>query len=199
MPIQSLFNTEAVSRLIRTRRSIFPRQYSGEVIPRESIELMLENAHWAPNHGHTEPWFFKVFTGEGLKNLGEAHSGMYKTQTPEDKFTPVKYDKLRNNPLKCSHIIAICMRAGTNPKIPETEEIAAVAAAVQNMHLTATALGIGGYWSSGGATYTDEMKTWLGLSPTDKCLGFFYLGVPTGEWPEGLRKTTWQEKVEWVE
>ncbi|MDX2249727.1 MAG: nitroreductase [Bacteroidia bacterium] len=199
MALQVLFDADTITQLIRFRRSVFPRQYSGEVIPREKIELLLENAHWAPNHGQTEPWFFKVFAGEGLKKLGEAHAKMYEALTPEENFNSIKYEKLRNNPLKCSHIIAICLRAGTNPKIPEIEEIAAVAAAVQNIHLTATALGLGGYWSSGGMTYREEMKTLLGLSPTDRCLGFFYLGVPTGEWPEGFRKSTWQEKVEWVE
>ncbi|MEZ4827803.1 MAG: nitroreductase [Bacteroidia bacterium] len=199
MPELTVFDIDSVSRLIRTRRSVFPRQYSGEVIPREKIELLLENAHWAPNHGLTEPWFFKVFTGDGLKRLGEAHADLYKALTPEDKFSPVKAEKLRYNPEKSSHIIAICMRPGTNPKIPEIEEIAAVASAVQNMHLTATALGIGGYWSSGGMVYREEMKAVLGLSPEEKCLGFFYLGMPTGAWPEGVRKSTWQEKVEWVE
>ena len=34
--------------------------------------------------------------------------------------------------------------------MPEWEETAAVACAVQNMHLTLTAEGLAGYWSSGG-------------------------------------------------
>ena len=46
-----------------------------------------------------------------------------------------------------SCLIAICLRR--QPRNPEWEEVAAVACAVQNLHLMATALpGVCGYWSS---------------------------------------------------
>lgn len=193
------FDIDAVNQLIRLRRSIFTRQMSDEAIPREKIELILENAHWAPNHGHTEPWFFKVFSGDARAKIGAAHAALYEAETTSETFSQKSYDKLFIRPTQCSHVIAICMRRGDNPKIPEIEEVAAVAAAVQNMHLTATALGIGAYWSSGGKTYSDGMKEILGLRPEDKCLGFFYLGYLKGSWPEGSRKTGWEAKVVWEE
>ncbi len=56
------------------------------------------------------------------------------------------------------------------------EEIAATAAAVQNMHLTAHAYGLGAYWSTGGITFIEEAKALFNLGPDDKLMGFFYLG-----------------------
>ena len=192
------FDLEQVDKLIKNRRSIFPQDYSGEIIPKAKIETLLEHAHWAPNHGKTEPWFFKVFAGEGLKKLAEAQARMYKELSGEN-FVEKKYNKLGKRPLQASHVIAICMKRGSNPKIPELEEIEAVSAAVQNLWLSATAMGLAGYWSSGGVTYKDEMRDWLGLGAEDKCLGFFYLGMPKEGWVKGSRQSDWQSKIEWVE
>ncbi len=193
------FPLDDISRLIRQRRSIFPPQYTDEVIPREHIELLLENAHWAPSHGRTEPWFFKVFHGDALARFGEVHAALYKEHMDEDKFKPMKYDKLKLRATQCSHIIAICMKRGHKPKIPVIEEVEAVACAVENLWLTATALGIAGYWSSGGMTYHQSMKDFLGLGEEDQCLGFFMLGMPKEDaWPTGKRENPWQDKVEWI-
>jgi len=99
--------------------------------------------------------------------------------------------------LLSSAVIAICMRRQETEKIPEIEEIAAVACAVQNMHLTATAYGLACYWNTGGITYSDEMKQFLGLGEKDRCMGFFFLGYPADAWPQGQRKPI-EYYTEWV-
>ena len=193
------YDVEEVHKLIRQRRSVFPQQFSGEAVSREEVEVLLENAHWAPTHGRTEPWLFKVYSGEALARLGKAHAEMYKIHKSPDEFQERKYEKLARRPTECSHVIAICMKRGDNPKIPEVEEIEAVAMAVQNLWLTANAMGLAGYWSSGGMTYHSSMHEYLELGPEDKCLGFFMLGRPKEEWPRGKRRVSWREKVEWIE
>lgn len=63
--------------------------------------------------------------------------------------------------------------------MPEWEELAATAAAVQNLHLMGTALGAAGYWTSWGpeeARDSLHVKDWLGIEPQDRCLGVFLLG-----------------------
>ena len=99
-----------VSELIRKRRSIFPKSYNGKPISREIVQEVLENANWAPTHKMTEPWRFKVMAGGGLERLSQFLSAYYKEHTPADKFSEVKFKKLKNNPLKASCIIAICMK-----------------------------------------------------------------------------------------
>ncbi|MEM7372928.1 MAG: nitroreductase [Bacteroidota bacterium] len=193
----STYHFEEIQRLIRNRRSIFPVDYSDATVSRETVELMLESANWAPNHGHTEPWHFVVFEKEGREAFGLAHAELYRSETPAENFQQKKYDKLKTRPTLCSYFIAICMKRGDNPKIPEIEEIEAVACAVQNMHLTATALGVAGYWTSGGMTYHPKMKELLKLREEDRCLGFFYVAKSDRQWPEGRRKSDWREKVEW--
>lgn len=195
--METQYPIEDINTLIKNRRSIFPKQYTGEKIDDEIIEQLLENANWAPNHGKTEPWRFFVFAGEGLKTFADFQSQLYKELTSEGDFNDAKYQKLQNSPLKASHVIAIAMKRQSSEKIPEIEEVEAVACAVQNMYLTATAYGVGAYWASGGITYKEEAKEFFGLGPNDKLLGFFYVGVPSTESKEGVRGD-YKEKVTWI-
>lgn len=193
------FNPDDISRLIRHRRSIYPVQYSGEIIKKEIIEEILKNANWAPTHKLSEPWRFTVFSGEGRKKLGGFMSDLYKETTAKKGFfNESKFEMLKNKPRLASHVISIGMKRDEKERLPEIEEIEAVACAVQNMCLTAAAYGVGCYWGSGGITYFEEAKPFFGLGPKDKLLGFMFLGYPKSAWPEGKRKPI-RDKVTWVE
>ena len=182
------YNVEEINHLIRNRRSVFPDQFdAGRHIPDEIIHQILENATWAPNHGHTEPWHFVLFTGEGLKKLAAFQSELYK-ETAGEKFKETTYLKQQRNPLLASHVIAICMKRDPNKKHPEIEEIEAVACAVENIYLSVTAYGLGGYWTTGGVTYNEKAKPFFGLDKEDRLLGFFYIGYVAIPSPNAKRK-----------
>lgn len=190
-------NPQFFNQLVRTRRSVFPDQFDhGKKIPDEIITQVLENATWAPNHGRMEPWHFTVFSGEGLQKLARFQSEFYK-QEAGDAFVEAKYIKLQNQPLKASHIISIGMKRTTTKNIPEIEDMLAVACAVQNIYLSITAYGLGGYWTTGGVTYIEKAKSFFGLEEPDKLLGFFYVGyiaLPS----TGATRLPLEEKVKWV-
>ncbi len=179
--------------LIRKRRSVFPDQYNGKPIARETIEKILETANWAPTHKKTEPWRFKVMTGESREKLGVFLSNKY--VATEDRPKKIKIRKLMENPRKAAAIIAICMQRDPKESLPVWEEVAATAMAVQNMWLACTELGIGCYWSSPGLIrYMDEF---LPMDPGEECLGFFYMGHYDGNLEEGERGPL-SEKVAWL-
>ena len=191
------YNVEEINDLIRNRRSVFPKQFAeGKKIDDAVVTQILENATWAPSHGQTEPWKFVVFTGEGLQKLSTFQAELYKKEAG-DNFKEATYKNLSANPLKASHVIALCLKRDPNKKFPEVEEIAAVSCAVQNMYLSTTAYGVGGYWTTGGVTYKQSAKEFFGLGEDDKLLGFFYLGQVAVPSPAGKRKPV-EEKVEWV-
>ena len=191
------FIAEELNRLIRHRRSVFPKQFDeGKKVPDEIIQQALENASWAPSHGNLQPWKFVVFTGEGLQKLAQFQSELYKETTP-DNFKQATYETLQSNPLKASHVIAICMKRDPNKKFPEVEEICATATAVQNIYLTVSAYGLGGYWTTGGVTYRPQAKAFFGLNEDDRLLGFFYIGYIAVPSPDNKRAPI-EEKVEWV-
>ena len=191
------YNIEEINQLIRNRRSVFPKQYDeSKKVDDAIVRQIVENATWAPNHGCTEPWRFVVFTGEGLRKLAEFQSELYK-KLSGDNFKEATYNTLKTNPLKASHVIAVCLKRDPNKKFPEMEEIAAVACGVQNMYLTATAYGLGCYWTTGGVTYREQAKPFFGLEADDKLMGFFYIAHVAVPSPAGKRKPV-EEKAEWV-
>ena len=190
------YNVGEFNQLIRNRRSVFPKQLQeGRVVPDEIILQILENANWAPSHGQTEPWHFVVFSGEGLKKLAHFQSNLYK-EISGTHFKEAKYNNLQKNPLMASHVIALCMKRDDSKKIPVIEEVEAVACAVQNIYLSVTAYGLGGYWTTGGVTYYEEAKSFFGLTEEDKLLGFFYIGYIAVPSPDGKRKPV-EEKIVW--
>lgn len=180
--------------LIARRRAVFPAQYNDKPILRKDIEKILEAANWAPTHKKTEPWRFKVITGEGKARLAVFLSEKYQEITPKPK--QIKINKLRDNPQRAGAIIAICMQRDPEERIPEWEEIAAVAMAVQNMWICCTDLGIGAYWSS--PSLIAHMKAFFDLDEGERCLGFFYMGYYDVDLDPGQRQSV-EEKVTWIE
>jgi nitroreductase len=189
------FSPEAINTVIRNRRSIFPQSYIQKEIPREIINTILENANYAPTHKLTEPWRFMVFQGESLKRLASFFSERYRSQTAPEAFSQARYDAAGEKVMKSDCVIVI--NAELHPeKLPEWEETAAVACAVQNMWLTATAYGIGSYWSSPGVL--KELGEFLTIEGSQKCLGLFFMGYhDSPEFP--ARRTPIADKVIWAE
>jgi nitroreductase len=132
----------------------------------------------------------------------------YKNETPEDKFSQAKFQKKSESAETSSCIMAICVQLPSKADNPLIEEICSVATAVQNMHLVATAHGVGAYWSTGGIYGTFDkdvyhvasnpscLKEFLKLE-NQLCIGWFYIGSYFGNvgdakqtktWPTGRRK-----------
>lgn len=191
------FNLSEITEVIRERRTIYPEQYSERKVHKEQIDLILNNALWAPTHGNTQPWRFKVFMEEGREKLSSFLAETYLKLTPEEAQNDQKLAKLLTRPKMASAVIAVCMERQPEEKIAEIEEIEAVACAVQNMHLTCTAYGLGGFWASPTLIYTPEMNEFLGLGEKDKCLGLFYIGYPSIDWPKAHRKPL-EYVTEWI-
>ncbi len=202
----------AASALIRRRRTIKPEQMDNRAVDKRFVAAILENANWAPSHALTEPWRFTVFTGEAREDLAAFLRRLYVLKTAEEDFREDKLEKLGINPLRADVAIVIGMKRQDSEKIPEVEEIEAVACAVQNMHLTASAIGLGAFWSTPPIVYTAEMSKFIELDPErDQCLGIFYLGWPEeagsdekaesaedDKWPKGKRGSV-AEKIIWKE
>ncbi|MGV3559153.1 nitroreductase family protein [Larkinella arboricola] len=186
---------ELINQIIRTRRSIFPPEYIDKEIPREVIEAIVENANFAPTHRLTQPWRFTIFRGNGLVKLADFLGDQYRQTTPPALYSDAKYETTRTKILRASCVMAINMQLHSD-KVPEWEELAAVACAVQNMWLTATAMNVGAYWSTPGGL--EALGEFLNLDPSQKCVGLFYMGYhQSGEKP-AVRKPI-EEKLTWVE
>ena len=205
--------------LIRHRRSIFPKQYTGEALPRDVISDMLEAARFAPSHKLTEAWRFVIFESEESRaELGKFMAEQYRSaqEMAGKEVLQAKYDKKMKNSAVSSHVLAVVVNTDSQQN-PAWEEIASVSMAVQNMLLVATAHGAGAYWSSGsvvdGSAKVDDGKMprssittvfnsgWreiLKLSENEYCLGLVFVGTCKQgmKWPSGKRSDI-NDKTEW--
>ena len=191
------YNLSEINDLIRNRRTIYPEQFSARKVHKEQVELLLNNAQWAPTHGNTQPWRFKVFTDAGLQKLSDFLGKTYLELTPVEDQNDMKLAKMIARPLKSSVVIAICMERQKDERILEIEEIESVACAIQNLHLSCTAYGLGGFWATPKLIYHQKMNDFLNINEKDKCLGLFYIGYPSIDWPKAHRKPL-EYTTEWI-
>src|ERR1044072_1039473 len=119
--------------------AIHNRHSQGKVkpdpVPRELIEKLLDAAAQAPNHYKVRPWRFVVLTGEGLRKLGDVRAASQHERHPE--FPRESFDKCRSLPLRAPLVMAVAVDKPSEVKVLEIENVAAAAAATQNLLLAA--------------------------------------------------------------
>lgn len=189
---------EIIQKVIRNRRTCKPALMNGKKIEDAIIRQLLELADWAPTHAHTEPWRFVVFANDAVKRFCSDHAELYK-EASGDKFEKAKYEKILHNGDAASHIIAVYMKRGNNPKITVTEEVCAASAAVENLLLGAASLDIAALWSTGGLTFHPAMKQYFGLQEEDQMIGLLFLGYSDNPPKKGERIVPLDNKIDWRE
>jgi nitroreductase len=188
-----------VIRAIETRQSI--GHMKQDPVPKELIERILESAVHAPNHRITEPWRFHVFTGKGRGELARARATIARLQADaeaeDEKLAAGRISRERKKAFRAPVVIAVICKAGRD-EVETLENYAACAAAVQNMQLTAHALGLGAMWRTGSSAYHEHMREFFGLKEGDTIVAHLYVGYPDmGERPR--RRAPAKEKTVWHE
>jgi nitroreductase len=141
-------------KAIRKRRSV--RKFSGEMVPREILEKIVDAGRLAATGSNRQPWDFIVVTDAGMM----------------DKLTVVgKWMR------KAGAIIAVVLDPYSRWWLEDGS------AAIENMLLASTALGYGSCWVEGDALpLEDEFKTLLCIPKGKRLLALVPVGVPV-EWP----------------
>ncbi|WDF61739.1 nitroreductase [Flavobacterium sp. KACC 22758] len=186
-----------ISKIIRTRRSVYADEFIKQNIPDELLNEILINATYAPTHKMTEPWRFIVFKDRYLEQLGSFLADYYRDFYFE-KFSAdeaeEKYNLLKEYPLNSACAIGVVMVRNTKINLPEWEEVAAVSCAVQNIALSCTAHDIGSYWST-SAGAVDYVKQ-FDLAENEQSLGLIYVGYyPEDLEPSKKKRTPISNKV----
>jgi len=111
-----------VLEVIKKRRTV--RKFTDEEVTDEQVETILEMAMYAPTYMNRQPWHFVVIRNKGLQGrLGEALG-------------------IRPYIQEASVVIAVY----GDPEISNTWDLDG-SAAIENMLITATALGLGSAWA----------------------------------------------------
>ena len=208
----SLPSRESALELIKSRRSIMPKDLNGEDVSQEEVETLLEAANWAPTHHRGEPWRYTVVQGgAGVSDYLDMIEEWYSEH--KEEITDQEYQQYTKKiagcknvwPGKVSHLIVIGMARQPleEKRLPEWEEICATASSVQNLHLAVTSIpGLGGFWSSHTwcRSFRDSaaMREFCKLKDEDdRVFGCFVLGrVDSDKSFKGHRRDI-SEKVTW--
>ncbi|RLB44129.1 MAG: nitroreductase [Deltaproteobacteria bacterium] len=178
-----------VFEAIKGRRSC--RSFLEESIPEETIIKIIEAGTWAPSPLNAQPWEFiviedqttkeKIFEeAERCRNWGLETSGW-------KWLGKYRVDFLKSAPVLIA-VVGDPKKTGLDAFLEEGNVgyQYACAAAIQNMHLAAHALGLGTLWF----TLYDKknMRAILEIPPEKNPVSILCLGKPAGETPASPRK-----------
>lgn len=148
---------------------------------RADLERILAAGVRAPDHGRLEPWRFRVLRGDARQVLADALAEF--TRRTQVAASPEQIEASRAKALRAPVVVVVAARIRRGHKVPEIEQVLAVAAALQNMVLAAHALAFGTMWKTGPAAYDADVKRALGLEADDHIVGFLYLGTAQAHAP----------------
>lgn len=154
---------------IRKRRSV--RNYTGDPVPREDLEKIVDAGRWAASGNNRQPWEFIVITEKSTINQLKAAAHW-----------------LEN----AGAVIAVVMDPTSRWWIEDGS------AAVENMLIASTAMGYGSCWLEGYTILREEQFKALLNVPRDKRLfTLVSIGV-AAEWPSKEKKSL-EQVIHWEE
>jgi len=140
------------------------------------LARILDAAAHAPDHGRLRPWEFIVLDADLRDGFASAAAAAKRVRLPnmtEDEFAAERQKVLRSPTI----IVAGCRVRRDQTRIPEIEQVVAVAAAIQNLFLAAHDLGYGVMWKTGAAAYDAAVKRAVGLAEDDHIVGIMHVGT----------------------
>lgn len=139
-----------------------------------ALTSLLAAADTAPDHGLLHPWRFHVLADEDRARVSTAYGDAQRARHDDAGLI----DRAAAKPLRGPCVIAAFARTVEHPKVADWEQLAAAAAAVQNLCLAATALGYGSAWRTGWFVEHEAVRTALGAGDDERVIGMIHLGTP---------------------
>ncbi|MGX4803944.1 nitroreductase family protein [Bradyrhizobium guangdongense] len=163
--------------LLKTRRSVKPREMTGPGPSPAELETILTIGARVPDHGKLAPWRFIVFEGEARQRAGEVIAKVFARKNPGAPAADIEIERKRliDAPL----VIGIVSFTKPHPKVPAWEQELSAGASAMNIVTAATALGYGAAWLTGWFAFDRDVLDGLGLKADEKLAGLVHIGKPT--------------------
>lgn len=190
---------------IKSRRSI--RKYKNIDVPKQMIKEILQSGILAPSSKNRQPWKFIVVTGNAKNDMiAVMRKGLVREKTKPLLSESVQYLSGAEYTLKimeqASVVIFIANSLGMdlhtslNPeeRIYEICNAQSIGAAIENMTLTATELGLGSLWICDTFFAYKELCDWLNVD------GELFAAMTVGyadENPSARPRKNLDDVVEW--
>lgn len=189
-----------VIKAIKARRSI--RKYKNLQIPEDKLKTVLDAANWAPSNGNSQPWQFIVLGSGYTEAISKVFHDWAQNYIPNAAYIPEEKKPLMLEYAKDfggapTQIVVTYQSDGD--VIKSEEALMASCAAIQNLCLAATEVGLGTVWIAGHIAHSEETRSALNLSQDRKIAGIIPIGFPDVNPPAPPRKDPeLQNIVKWL-
>jgi nitroreductase len=191
---------------IKSRRSV--RKYKSTQVKKEDIITILETAHCAPSAMNQKPWEFLVITGEKILIMGEIFlpiveqfASGWKPSNVKDSITRDEFISFSRNYGGAPVVIIVLFEKQDLPNFQKAF-LESASAAMENLLLAATALGLGTCWMTGPLIDETALRKLLDIPESKEIVAVTPLGYPvetTGPVSHQYSEPELQGKIRWIE
>lgn len=182
---------DATQALIHSRQNISPKRLASPGPTPEQLEQLLSAAAAAPDHGQLHPWRFVIIPQEKRVLLAEVFAQALIERDPDatpDQIASAR-EKAHRAPLL---LLAVAQLGPAEPDIPALERMVSFGCALQNMLLSAHAMGFGAGLTSGQAMRSAHMHALFALTDGEHPVCFINVGTASKRKPQQVRPGPWE-------
>ncbi len=196
--------TDDVWEAMYTQRAI--RYWQDKPLPRDVIEKIIEAASKAPSGSNLQPWVFVVVDDAGARaRLGEALNAIYENGPLKDMIAQGQQvdDKSQRLMMKGAQsffsglakapaLVIPCLYqlASPTPDPTSLEAGSSIYMAVQNLMLSARALGVGTVMTTAHSLIDKELREVTGIPENAYPVALIPMGYPDANFGPTKRKPT---------
>ncbi len=169
---------EFAEKLIHGRVHVSPKRLANPGPDTGQKNQILLAANAAPDHGRMMPWRFIEISETSRNALGEVFHQCLLDR--DQSATPIQLQEAREKALRGPLLLlAIANYAGDANEISKEEKLVSLGCAIQNILLSAYALGFGSGLSSGKALQSPRLRSLFNLADHEDPICFITIGTVT--------------------
>jgi nitroreductase len=183
---------EQMLRPLLSRRSVSPKRLVAPGPDLAALDLILQAALSAPDHGGLHPWRVIEFRAEQRLELAALFEAEKCRRDP--LATPLDILRARDHALTPPVLLGFVVAPHARTKIPLREQWLAAGAALGNLLNAAHQLGYGAIMLSGERCFDSALTGALGVSGDEQLAGFVSIGTTAKAPPAAhrpLSQTVW--------
>lgn len=186
-----------VGELIHSRSNISPKRLAEPGPDADQLQWILEAACAAPDHGRLRPWRFVLVPADKRALLAQAFEEALRERDAQASAEQLEMarEKAFRAPvlvlaiacLSTSGTALAAQETGTGTPVHNNERLLTLGCAIQNVLLSAHALGFGSGLTSGQAMHSQPLRALLALAPQEEAVCCINLGTVTRHKPHAER------------
>lgn len=166
---------EWAATLIHSRRTTLPKRLRGPGPDAAQKAAILQAAAAAPDHDQHLPWRFIEVAPSRRADLGQTFTAALLERDPD--ADAAAQEQAHEKALRSPWLLLAVARTGDEPAdVPVAERVLSAGAAIQNMLLLTTALGLGSALTSGKALQSSALRALFALADDEQALCFINIG-----------------------